>query len=71
MGRTISLAGIPRKKAIRITPSNPKYLAGVSNIVLIICKIELPFIEKLVIRYKIKPAGAAIKIALPKTKIVL
>ena len=71
MGITISLAGKPSIKAIRITPSRPIVLAKGSKAFVHIFKMVLSPIVILAISQIIRPAGADIRIALFKTNNVL
>lgn len=67
IGMTISLAGNPKIKAIKITPSKPIALANGSKALEQMCKILLSPIFILAINQIIKPAGAEIHIALFRT----
>ena len=71
IGITISLAGNPRMKAINITPSKPIVLANGSKAFVHIFKSVLLPTVILAISHIIRPAGADIRMALFKTKIVL
>lgn len=70
-GRTISLAGSPKIKAIKITPSSPKILPNGSKNEAQMLSSVCPFIKMLALSQIINPAGIAAITALPKTNKVL
>ena len=71
MGKTISFAGIPKIKAVKIYPSNPiNFANGFKKFAIIINKLS-PFIPTFANIQITSPAGAATTIALPKTNNVL
>ena len=71
IGNTISLAGNPNIKAVKIYPSNPISFANGSKIFATNDNNVISPICKLANNQIIKPAGAATAKALPKTNIVL
>ena len=71
IGITISLAGMPRINAIKITPSNPKRRAKGSRNRAHNASNELSPIKLFAISQMIRPAGIAATTALPSTNIVL
>ena len=71
IGITISLAGIPRINAIKITPSNPNRRAKGSKKSAQRESRELSPIKTFAISQMIRPAGIAAMTALPNTNIVL
>ena len=71
IGSTISLAGKPRMKAIRITPSRPMSLANGSRKLVQCASTEQSPTVMFAISQMMMPAGAATEIALPKTNNVL
>lgn len=71
IGKTISLAGIPKIKANKITPSSPIRLAMGSRKVAVWVRILIPDISIFAINQMIKPAGIATIMARFRTVRVL
>ena len=71
MGNTISFAGNPSINAINITPSSPINLPKGSKKLEQYVSILISLTLMLAVTHIRNPAGAAMKIALPNTKMVL